>query len=232
MLERVPSDDPQLVIDPQTGRATYQGLPLSGIVVERAADGDISAMHSYKDGDRSGTWQGWYPGGGERYSGAYFRNRHIGTWREWFPDGSPAVEDDYTFAGEQRSHKRWDETGMLVEHVNDRTAKGIDPDAIDLNGPDVEVDQFTNAVVVEGVPYSGQAITRSVPDDDEAPIVRVNTYLDGRPEGHGRTWYTDGTPKSAGMFSAGHPVGTWQNWLPDGTPSEPLEYSDAGKLIR
>ncbi|GAB3655359.1 hypothetical protein GCM10027589_14500 [Actinocorallia lasiicapitis] len=239
MFERVASNDPELVIDDQ-GRATYRGEPLTGVVQEYADSGDLSAMHSYRDGDRSGIWQGWYPDDVQRYSGSFHRNRHMDTWREWFPDGSLAVEDEYTFDGLLSSHKRWDETGTLIEHENDLTAMGVAADAIDFD-TDGRLEHSSPVILgmpkermprylVDDRPYSGQVVLRH--GRDPGSIARVFTYVDGIPNGPTRRWYRSGALCSIGTFFNGEPAGVWQEWSENGELRRYYEFSHLGHYLR
>ncbi|MEO3786145.1 hypothetical protein ABGB12_22680 [Actinocorallia sp. B10E7] len=230
MSDFVEMDDPDLVIDEATQRAFYRGEPFTGLLAKMLPDGTLLELNGYHEGDRAGTWDGWYPDGRDRYHMGFFRNHPTDEWLEWHPDGSPAVEDFYDYTGNRLSHKRWDESGLLIEHVDAFTIKGIDADAINRDGSDVEVDRYTGRLHYKGLPYTGQVFVRA-DDDEHSPILRSATYLHGLAHGPEKSWYRDGTIKTEGRFRDGKAVGTWRRWRRDGTLQERVHFSDDGKFL-
>ncbi|GGK57575.1 toxin-antitoxin system YwqK family antitoxin [Nocardia camponoti] len=228
MTDRADANDPKLTID-EHQHARYDGEPFTGVVTEFDDAGVIVAMRGYREGAPSGVWQGWYSGGALRFSGSYFDGRRVDEWEEWFPDGRPSLLEKYTVEGELLDRTRWDATGAVVERVNDRTAKDIDPDAPDL--AELDFDERARKYLRDGVGFAGEAISRASDVDDESPIVRVVTYVDGHANGPTRTWYSDGVLRSSGTYANGHPVGTWPHWHPDGTKHYTVEYAADGTVL-
>ncbi|MGY0503253.1 hypothetical protein ACWZHB_32610 [Nocardia sp. FBN12] len=220
--------DPDVAIDPATGRLSYRGEAYSGAVIQTRADGSWREYWSYDDGDRDGDWSGWYPDGTMRYNGEFYRNRPVGTWQDWYPDGSRRLEDVYDIEGVLLTHSVWDQAGEMLEFEDERTRKGLSADAVPADDPALRWDEGEGRMYYGAEPFTGQEFRRPAPS---SPITELAGYTDGYPDGPARGWFLDGTPRYTREYADRHAVGRWCAWFPTGIRKEETVFAPDGALL-
>lgn len=220
-------DDPGVLIDGETGRLSYRGVPFTGYVEVGSAGGPCE-FWSYVDGDRDGTWTGWYANGVERYDGMFTANRPHGVWEERYPSGRLRRVDRYDFDDGLESSVVYDEDGQIIEIWDELTRKGVPRDAVDVSDPLLSIDSGCGRADYDGVPFSGSVIERI---GASGPIVGLETYVDGRRDGPIRSWYFTGGIRSSGAYSAGRAVGLWVEYAQDGKLVSESVLSPGGGIV-
>ncbi len=84
------------------------------------------------------------------------------------------------------------------------------PQRIDIDDPEVGMDEGRR-LLYRGEPFSGEVVEYL-----SGHLVSLDVYVDGVQSGISREWYTDGTPRSAGMTQNGLPSGESKEWHPNG----------------
>ena len=82
-------------------------------VVRRYADGSLRERGSTLDGQRTGNWTEWYPGGQKSSEGTYVRARRHGPWATWHEDGAPASAGKYAAGEREGAWSFWRPDGSL-----------------------------------------------------------------------------------------------------------------------
>ncbi|MFI5641433.1 toxin-antitoxin system YwqK family antitoxin [Streptomyces goshikiensis] len=96
---------------------------------------------------------------------------------------------------------------------------------IDLDDPDVEMD-MTGRLFHRGELHTGEVVEYL----GEA-LVNQETYVEGRPDGLSRSWYTDGAVESEGTLRRGRPTGVFREWHPNGVLKSRQVFDEAGLVL-
>ncbi|WP_054815819.1 hypothetical protein [Nocardia arizonensis] len=87
-------------------------------------------------------------------------------------------------------------------------------DFIEVDDPDVVIDNSTGRLSYRGQPFSGSVATTG----PNGALLELWYFEDGSREGGWSGWYTDGAKRYSGIFFHNRPVDEWQEWFPDGAP--------------
>tara|TARA_R110002049_G_scaffold25557_7_gene89668 strand:+ start:1577 stop:2146 length:570 start_codon:yes stop_codon:yes gene_type:complete len=78
----------ELRIDPSSGDRIYNGLPFTGLAVQRRGDGQLASEEPFKNGRRHGLLRRWFDNGELAFESAYERGRRDGMTRSWWRNGN------------------------------------------------------------------------------------------------------------------------------------------------
>jgi antitoxin component YwqK of YwqJK toxin-antitoxin module len=194
--------------------ATFRdgGAPVSGTVVEKAADGTMVRRSEYRDGFPSGRIEEWHPNGqkkSERVVAYAARGpqdgglRPAGPSRIWCDNGSLQSESD---AGPDGTPKGvWRTFTCAGEPLSEQTMPfGPAKRWIEVPG-NPKTALAEEGTTREGGGWDGvhrQFFPNGKPTLDER-------WAAGVLDGPYRTWKEDGEPLESGTYQAGTKVGTW-----------------------
>ncbi|MEZ4472727.1 MAG: hypothetical protein R3F60_18465 [bacterium] len=134
------------VFDEEDGRRVMRAraLLVDGLLDGPSTDyhenGEVAARGQYTRGEKSGTWQGWHPGGQDRFiesyddqgrrqgptrwwyancvhahTGGYVDDLEDGHWKRWLATGTPQEEGDYTRGVRTGTWTFWHKKGPKLE---------------------------------------------------------------------------------------------------------------------
>ena len=164
-------------------------------------------------------------------------NLEIGPHFSWHPNGNLKEEKVNDFSsGVTSMHRSWSESGALLR---EEVARNSDawrqipphPDKPGLNEyievPAIRDLKFGEQATLQGVPYSGEAISLSEAGDTE-----LLTFVEGVEEGPFLRWSSRGNLVLQGLRHGLYgPIGPWHEWDEQGRLLREIIYDALGNKI-
>ena len=214
-IETIHKDGVKEVVNSHTVNDHGIGLMLVAVY---DTDGQILSRGEYKDHEKLGLWEKWYPNesdGGSNQSGQLSRkgeyndNEREGLHEEWYKNGNMHSRGVYIHGSPEDLREEWYENGQLryEQHYVNGVNVGLWK-TWDESGKLMSEGHYVNNK------KQGPWIQREFPLED---ITLIGSYVDGKQEGLWESYHNDdGKPYSRGTYENNKRVGVWQYWYGNG----------------
>lgn len=204
-----------------SGRGSFKNNERHGSWEWFYPDGSVLTTAKFTNGKLSGTLSSYYENGNKSNEGNFENDEKIGIHVEYYPDGTVKTSKGFKAGKEDGVSLSYYPNGQLADSIPMKGGLAEGPYiTYHANGA-----LNTTGVALEGK-YNGTIRSYFI----NGTLASEYSYVNGESDGSGKEYHENGQLAYEGEYRDGHAIGTHSAWRIDGSSDYQLQYDDGGKL--